>query len=71
MESCPFKKPISSKMSEIKIMPINDSVAFQTIPVTSNTSCQVTTPINSAIAAPIQADQPIDSFRGCTMTKIM
>lgn len=41
-------------MSEIKIMPINDSVAFQTIPVTSNTSCQVTTPINSAIAAPIQ-----------------
>ncbi len=48
---------------------MNDNVAFQTIPVTSRTSCHVTTPIISAMAAPIQADQPIDILRGCTITK--
>ncbi len=50
-------------------MPINDKVAFQTIPVTSKTSCQVTIFSANANRAPIQADQPIDNWRGCTITK--
>lgn len=50
-------------------MPINDNVAFHTIPVTSKTSCHVTTPNVRATDAPIHADQPIDNLRGCTITK--
>ena len=63
------KNPISSKIREIIIMPINDNVAFHTMSVTATTSCHVTTPNIKANAAPIQADQPIDNLRGCTMTK--
>ena len=33
----PFKNPISSNINEIRITATNVKVAFQTIPVTSNT----------------------------------
>ncbi|MOA68797.1 hypothetical protein D3C78_1965930 [compost metagenome] len=37
------KKPISSRMSEIKTTAINTNVAFHTMPVTVQTSCRETT----------------------------
>ncbi|KRL38036.1 hypothetical protein FD21_GL001326 [Liquorilactobacillus vini DSM 20605] len=62
------KKPISSKISEIKIIATKDKVAFQTIPVTVPTSLNVTTRNNSARTAPPIAVQPIDSPLGCQIT---
>lgn len=56
-------------MSEIIIIAINVNVAFQTMLVTSTTSCMLTTPSNKAINAPKQADIPIDNPLGCQMTK--
>ena len=40
----PFKNPISSNINEIRIT-TNVKVAFQTIPVTSNTLEELTTPV--------------------------
>ena len=49
---------------------MKEKVAFQTILVTSITSWKSTTPTISARMAPPQADQPIDKFLGCHITKI-
>jgi hypothetical protein len=62
------KKPISSKMSEIIMIAINENVAFHTIRVTSRTSPKCTTPTSKARMAPPQADQPMDKFLGCHIT---
>ncbi|KRM94551.1 hypothetical protein FC56_GL001509 [Lentilactobacillus senioris DSM 24302 = JCM 17472] len=62
------KKPTLSRISEIMIMAINDNVAFQTIPVTVQTSLSVTTLNSRAKPAPTMADQPIDKPLGCQIT---
>ena len=49
----PFKNPISSNINEIRIT-TNVKVAFQTIPVTSNTLEELTTPVMIA-TTPIKA----------------
>ena len=51
-EVLPIQKPISSKISEIRIIATNVSVAFHTILVTSITSDHPTTPVRSATTAP-------------------
>src|SRR5690606_27980479 len=63
------KKPTSSKIKEMIISATNVKVAFQTMPVTSQTSPRSTTPTSKATAAPAIADQPIDKFRGWAITK--
>ena len=63
------KKPISSRISEIKMTATNVKVAFQTISVTSTMSDQPTTPVISAKTAPTTAI-PISSPLGCQITKI-
>ena len=70
MKCCPFKKPISSKISEIRIIATNVSVAFHTILVTSITSDHPTTPVRSATTAPITAVIEISNPLGCQITKI-
>ena len=55
----PFKNPISSNINEIRITATNVKVAFQTIPVTSNTLEELTTPVMIATTAPIKAVIPI------------
>ena len=45
-------------------------VAFQTICQTTGMSAQCTTPSNSAMAAPIEALQPMPRPRGCQMTSV-
>src|SRR5699024_10340696 len=62
--------PISSNINEIRIIATNANVAFQTIPVTSITSLNPTTPTNKATIAPPHADHPIDNPFGCQITKI-
>ena len=62
------KKPISSRISEIKMTATNVKVAFQTISVTSTMSDQPTTPVISA-KAPTIAVIPISSPLGCQITK--
>ena len=63
------KKPISSRISEIKMTATNVKVAFQTISVTSTMSDQPTTPVISAKTAPTTAVIPISSPLGCQITK--
>src|SRR5699024_4418015 len=64
------KKPISSRIREIKITATNVKVAFQTTPVTSKTSEKLTTPVMIATIAPTKAVIPISSPLGCQITKI-
>src|SRR5690606_22881324 len=64
------KNPISSRINEMMIKATNVNVAFQTMPVTSQTSPKSTTPNNSATTAPAIADQPIDKPLGCQITNI-
>src|SRR5699024_6506740 len=64
-------RPISSKISEIRIIATKASVAFQTISATSTTSLKSTTPTIKAILAPPIADQPIFNPFGCQMTNTM
>lgn len=66
----PLKNPISSNINEIRITATNVKVAFQTIPVTSNTSEKLTTPVMIATTAPIKAVIPISKPFGCHITKI-
>ncbi|MNI23763.1 hypothetical protein D3C73_773630 [compost metagenome] len=62
------KKPILSRIKEIRIIATKANVAFQTIRVTSITSLKRTTPASKASIAPPQADHPMDRFLGCQMT---
>src|SRR5699024_3753615 len=64
------KKPISSKINEIKITATNVNVAFHTIDVTSSTSEKLTTPVIIAMMAPISAVIPISKPLGCQITNI-
>ena len=64
-EVLPIQKPISSKISEIRIIATNVSVAFHTILVTSITSDHPTTPVRSATTAPITAVIEISNPLGC------
>ncbi len=64
------KKPISSNINEIRITATKVKVAFQTIPVTSNTSERLTTPVMIATTAPIKAVIPISKPFGCQITKV-
>lgn len=66
----PFKNPISSNINEIRITATNVKVAFQTIPVTSNTLEELTTPVMIATTAPIKAVIPISKPFGCQITKV-
>ncbi|CAC5597164.1 Uncharacterised protein [Staphylococcus aureus] len=50
-------------MTETKV-----KVAFQTIPVTSKTSEKLTTPVITAIKAPVNAVMPISRPLGCHNT---
>ena len=50
----PFKNPISSNINEIRITATNVKVAFQTIPVTSNTLEKLTTPVMIATTAQLK-----------------
>lgn len=52
------------------MMAMKVRVAFQTIPVTVTTSAVETTPARSASAAPNMADQPMESPRGCQITRV-
>ena len=49
------KKPISSNINEIRITATKVNVAFQTMPVTSNTSEKLTTPVIIATIAPAKS----------------
>ncbi len=64
------KNPISSNINEIRITATNVKVAFQTIPVTSNTLEKLTTPVMIATTAPIKAVIPISKPFGCQITKV-
>src|SRR5699024_1356767 len=63
------KNPISSKINEIIITATKVRVAFQTIPVTSTTSGNDTTPVIIARIAPNIAVTPISNPLGCQITK--
>ena len=54
----PFKNPISSNINEIRIT-TNVKVAFQTIPVTSNTLEELTTPVMIATTAQLKCNTNI------------
>ena len=54
----PFKNPISSNINEIRIT-TNVKVAFQTIPVTSNTLEELTTPVMIATTLQLKCNTNI------------
>lgn len=52
-------------MTETKV-----SVAFQTIPITSNISVKFTTPVIITKSAPMIAEIPMSNPLGCQMIKV-